>query len=121
MSELTYLLRMTGDELVHFREQLLKEGATDVCRSLGSKLKQYLSPYGPGVCADCGEKMGTEQYVSPESGALTEVVLEGFKAIEARQRVICRKCLRTYYLNRGDNDPFPDDPLPVVETVSAVG
>lgn len=104
-----YLLRMTGDELTQFREQLLKEGASETCRSLGSKLKQYLSPYGPGACCDCGEQLGKEQYVSPESGALTEVVLEGFKAIESKQRVICRECLRVYYLKRGDNDPFPED------------
>lgn len=108
MADNTYLLRMSTDQVHEFAHQLMKEDATDCCKALGKKLSYYLSPHPAGYCAACGKQLGSESYVSPESEALTEVVLEGFRAVEAQSRIVCKRCLRQYYLNRGDNDPFPD-------------
>ena len=93
----TYLLRLDQEQLCSVMRALSAPGniADGRAAAIGDKLRRYLTPHPNGHCADCGNKLKRDgQYVSPESAALTEVVLEGFKAIESVPRTICTACYR---------------------------
>lgn len=103
----TYLLRFNAEQ-GRLLARALQGASNDYGSEIGRKLELYFKPdMSPGGCADCGGS-GAE-FTSPESCALTEVWIEGLKAYGEIRRVICRQCLRRYYVNRGQADPFPQD------------
>ena len=98
-----YLVRLTEDRLRAFAEG---EGLD----ALRRELRLYLTPHAAGCCADCGRaKLPSEDfYNSPESVGLLEVMLDGFKAVQAQPRVICRECYRlAFHRVSGDESICP--------------
>ena len=87
-----YLVRIEDEEELRLFAEALSLSHHLKCQKLARKLNSYINVFPQGHCADCGAPFDGEMLVSKDSAELNEVMLEGFRAVEAKPRIVCRPC-----------------------------
>ena len=87
-----YLVRIESEAELRAFEEALRTSPNLKAQKLARNIRFYLTDYPAGQCADCGIPLEGSGLVSKESAELNEVFLEGFRAIEAKPRIVCKPC-----------------------------
>jgi hypothetical protein len=87
-----YLLQIKDEEELRAFAAGLALSPDPKCQKMARKLGSYISQFPAGHCADCGAPADGQMLVSKESSELNEVMFDGFRAVEAKPRIVCRPC-----------------------------